>query len=121
MPFESHFDLRISQNFLLKGHSFQVFFDVLNIANLLDKNWGWSYSAIGSTSDGFFTASASLFNVVSSGAQTQNGTPVTPTVENPALQFNINNFTNIKGVYRPYQVSDFTSRWNGQIGMRYSF
>ncbi len=53
-PFESHFDLRISQDFLMKNHRLQVFFDVLNVANLLNKNWGWAYSAISSTADGFF-------------------------------------------------------------------
>jgi hypothetical protein len=121
MPFENHFDFRVAQNFILGKNKLQVFFDILNVGNLLNKNWGWSYSGISSTADGFFTASSSLFSVITSGSQLQNGTPITPTTTNPAFQFNINNFTNIKGTFRPYQVSDFTSRWNAQLGVRYSF
>jgi outer membrane receptor protein involved in Fe transport len=129
MPFENHFDFRIAQSFQLRKHKLEVYFDILNFSNLLNKSWGWSYSSISSTADGFFTASSTLFSTVSSGsltgvnAVTQNGVVVSsaPSASKPYFNFNINNYTNINGQYKPYQVSDFTSRWNGQIGARYSF
>lgn len=113
MPFEHHFDLRIAQDFVLGQHKLQVFFDVLNVGNLLNKDWGRAYTLA--------NQSANLFSVLTSGAQKQNGTAFTPTAAKPALQFNINNMNNIEGTFRPYTVSDFASRWNSQIGARYSF
>ncbi|BAV08547.1 TonB-dependent receptor [Filimonas lacunae] len=121
MPFESHFDLRLAQDFYIKGsHKIQLFVDVFNITNLINKDWGWSY--VTSTSgDGLFTSSKTLFTVINSGAQTQDGAAITPTAANPGLQFNAASFRKIKGTRRIYDVSDFNSRWNSQIGIRYSF
>lgn len=120
LPFEHHFDFRIAQDvFIWKTHKLQVFFDVINIGNLLNKDWGWSYG--GSGADGFFPVTKPLFTVVTSGAQKKDGVAFTPSATNPAFQFNINNFTKIKGINRPYDVADFTSRWSSQIGIRYSF
>jgi hypothetical protein len=119
LPFENHFDLHIAQNFKIKQYQLQVFFDIINVGNLLNKNWGWSYGT-STSADGLFTASTALFNVVT-GAQTQNGTAINPTVNAPAFQFNQNNFTQIKNAYRPYLVEDFTSRWNSQVGIKFSF
>lgn len=113
MPFEHHFDLRIAQDFILNKNKLQIFFDVLNVGNLLNKNWGRSYSAS--------NQSVNLFTVVNSGAQTQDGKPYTATTAAPGMQFNINNMNDIKGTRRPYFVSDFTSRWQSQLGVRYSF
>ncbi len=113
LPFENHFDLRLAQDFIFGRNRLQVFFDVLNVGNLLNKDWGRAYS--------LSNQSVNLFTVVNSGAQTQNGTAFTPTAAKPAVQFNINNMNNINGTYRPYFVSDFASRWNAQIGARYSF
>lgn len=112
-PFEHHFDLRVSQDFILSKHKLQIFFDVLNIGNLVNKDWGRNYTAA--------NQSVTLFTVVNSGNQTQDGKAITPTTAAPALQFNINSMTDIKGTRRPYAVSDFTSRWQSQLGVRYSF
>ncbi|MBN8838396.1 MAG: TonB-dependent receptor [Sphingobacteriia bacterium] len=118
LPWENHFDFRLAQDFMLGKHKLQLFVDVLNIGNLFNKEWGWSYG----NGDGFFTYSYSLFSVVTSGAQKRDGAAVTaPTKNTPAFQFNINNFTNVKDQFRPYSVSDFTSRWSSQIGLKYSF
>jgi len=113
LPFEHHFDLRISQDFILNKNKLQIFFDVLNIGNLLNKDWGRNYA----TSN----QSVNLFTVVNSGAQTQDGVAYTATTAKPGMQFNINNMNDIKGTRRPYFVSDFTSRWQSQLGVRYSF
>ncbi len=113
LPFEHHFDVRIAQDFIYGKHKLQVFFDVLNVGNMLQSKWGRAYS--------LSNQSSTLFTVLTSGSQTQNGTAFTPTAAKPALQFNVNNMNNIEGTYRPYIVSDFSSRWNAQIGARYSF
>ncbi len=119
LPFEHHFDLRIAQDIIIsKSHKLQLFFDLVNAGNLLNKNWGWSYA---STGDGFFPVTRSLFTAVTSGTQRKDGVAFTPTTARPAFQFNINSFTNVKEIYRPYDIGDFTSRWNSQIGARYSF
>ncbi|MDQ6757119.1 MAG: hypothetical protein M3004_09295, partial [Bacteroidota bacterium] len=119
LPWENHFDLRVAQDFLLKNHKLQVFADVVNVANLLNKDWGRAYGS-GTTPDGFFPLTSTLFFPVI-GAQKKDGVAFTPTVNNPAFQFNINNFTKIGNDSRPYNVNSFTSRWNAQIGVRYSF
>ena len=112
-PFEHHFDFRISQDFILGKNKLQVFYDILNVGNFINKTWGRAYTVA--------NQSVTLLTVVNSGAQTQDGKAITATTANPALQFNVNNFTDIKGTRRPYAVSDFSSRWQSQIGVRYSF
>ena len=114
MPFENHFDVRLAQDFIIGKHKLQIFFDAINVGNLLNEKWGRSYN-IGNQS-------LTLFSTVTSKSQTKDGVAVTtPTTATPAFTFNLNNFTNVDGVVRPYFVSDFTSRWNSQIGLRYSF
>jgi hypothetical protein len=109
LPFENHFDLRIAQDiFFAKNNKLQIYFDILNISNLLNKDWGWSYNLA--------NQSINLFNV-----QNTNTAPAVGTPTRPALQFDITRMGSAGGVYRPYFVSDFTSRWNSQIGLRYSF
>ena len=118
LPFENHFDLRLAQDFMLKSHKLQVFFDVLNVGNLVNKDWGRSYFSGGS--DGFFPVTYNLFTPVI-GAQRKDGVAFTATADKPAFQFNVNSGTVIDDVIRPYGVSNFTSRWSSQIGIRYSF
>ncbi|PZP49712.1 MAG: hypothetical protein DI598_07200 [Pseudopedobacter saltans] len=121
LPWENHFDVKISQNFMMGTNKLEVFFSVLNVGNMINKNSGWSYGS-GSGPDGFYTLQSNLFSVVTSGSQTVNGVATTtPTKYNPAFQFNQGNFSQVKGVYRPYTVNDFTSRWNAVIGAKLSF
>jgi hypothetical protein len=120
LPWENHFDARIAQDFLLKNHKLEIFFDVVNLGALLNKDWGRAYGA-GSDPDGFFPVTTTLFTPVVSGSQKKDGVSFTPTATTPAFQFNINNFTKIGETYRPYTVNNFTSRWSSQIGVRYSF
>ncbi len=117
LPFENHFDFRVSQDFIFKTHKLQLYFDVINIGALLDK---YSGKAFGSNTDGFFPVSNTLF-VPASGALKKDGVAFTASATQPAFQFNINNFTKIGDDYRPYNIADFTSRWNAQIGVKYSF
>lgn len=101
-PWENHFDVRIAENIFSGIHRLDITFDVLNVGNLFDKNSGWSYY--------MSNQSVNLFTVTT--------TPGAPT---PQMQFDITKMNLIKGVYRPYVVSDLPSRFRGQLGLRYSF
>jgi hypothetical protein len=121
LPFENHFDVRIAQDFLLKQHKLQVFVDVINVGALLDKNGGRAYGS-GTTPDGLFPLTTTIFTPVTGTTLKRDGVALpAATANNPAFNFNIGNFTNIAGTPRPYNVNNFTSRWNSQIGVRYSF
>lgn len=113
LPFEHHFDLRIAQDIMLGRNKLQIFFDILNVGNLLNKDWGRAYT--------ISNQSINLFTVVNSGSAKRDGAPVEVSPANPGLQFNMNSYTDIKGTKRPYSISDFSSRWNSQLGLRYSF
>jgi hypothetical protein len=121
LPFENHFDIRIAQDFLLKGQKLQVFVDVINVGALIDKNGGRAYGS-GTTPDGLFPLTTTIFTPVTGTTLKRDGVAVpAATANNPAFNFNVGNFTNIGGTPRPYNVNNFTSRWNSQIGVRYSF
>lgn len=99
LPFQHQFDFRLLQEFAVKaGNStnrIQLSFDVINVGNLLNKEWGRQYF--------LSNQQFSLINTVSTGA--------TPTFRfNPAL-------TNGEA----YAASDLASRWRAQIGIRYIF
>jgi hypothetical protein len=97
LPWEHQFDVRIMQDLgtLIKGtkNSLQLSIDIVNVGNLLNKDWGKSYFVNNNTyplisystaSGGGFTFRAPTDNI-------------------------------------PYTLSSFASRWQGQIGLRYNF
>ncbi len=95
-PWENQFDLRITQDFggIVKGtkNKIQLTFDIINVGNLLNKEWGRQY---------FVTNQAlTLINYSSSAGGYQFRTP-----------------SSGKG----YQTSGFGSSWSGQFGVRYLF
>ena len=92
-PWENEVDLHIAQNiYNIKGiGKFQITFDVMNFANMLNKHWGAHYS--------------NAYNL----------SPLTLTkIENGAGVYEFN--TNSKPV-----ASDTGSRWHAQIGLRLEF
>jgi len=100
VPFQHSFDLRISQDFggVIKGtkNKIQFTFDVFNVGNLINKDWGKSY---------FVTNQAlTLVNYV------PNANPA-----NAGFTFRAPS----TGV--GYQTSPFSSAWSGQFGVRYIF
>lgn len=101
MPWENMFDLRIMQTLgtIIKGskNSIQLSFDVFNVGNLINKDWGRSYSIANQAS----TLIKYNYNATTGG--TFNFTPPT----------NADN--------KAYSVLSFTSRWQGQVGLRYNF
>ena len=94
-PWEHHFDLRLTQDLgAVTGkvkNTFQVTFDIFNVGNLIKKDWGRSY----------FVSNQAVTLI--STARGVNG-------------FNFNR-SNPVG----YDVSDLSSRWQGQLGLRYLF
>lgn len=100
-PFESHFDLKLSEDvYFIRQHRIQFAIDILNVNNLLNKNWGWSY--------GTSSQDVSPLTVVSQGTA-------------PTFTFDQTKMNLINGVYRPYFVNDLLSRWRAQLSLRYSF
>ncbi|MEG2228814.1 MAG: carboxypeptidase regulatory-like domain-containing protein [Odoribacter sp.] len=98
LDFEHHFDLRILQDFNLKAgnrtHTFQLSFDVMNIGNMFNKEWGLENYLANNTE--------SLINIYKN-------------KDNKYYQYT-------KGAnYKPVSISNLASRWRGQIGIRYFF
>ena len=104
-PFENHFDLRIAQSFYIsaggKRHQLEINFDILNFANLLNKDWGRSYSI--SYGECELVAFAGY-----------NGNTPTYSFAAPSIPPNQTKWT-------PWQINDLYSRWQAQIGLKYSF
>jgi hypothetical protein len=99
MPWEHQFDLRIMQDLgtMFKGskNALQISLDVVNVGNLLKKAWGRQY---------FVTNNASTLINYNYNAATGGGYTFRAPADNLA-----------------YQVSQFDSRWQAQIGIRYLF
>jgi len=101
MPWENHFDLHVAQDFFVyKQHKLSVAVDILNVGNLLSKEWGRSY--------GVANQNIALFTVVSQSTT-------------PTFTFDKTRLNTVDGNVRPYFINDFTSRWRGQLSVRYSF
>ena len=98
-PWENRFDLHISQDFYYlkgRGSKVELVFDILNVANLLNKNWGTNYT--------------SVYNINKLQVQNvNNGTA--PDTKVATFQY----FDNTP------HVSDVASRWHAQIGLRVTF
>ena len=101
LPWEHSFDVKVLQNFgdLIKGTSnkIQLSLDIFNVGNLVNKDWGRSYS-LGNNASTLINYTTS--NVVGGGAGF--------TFKAPA-----NNVA--------YQVNQIQSRWAAQFGVRYLF
>lgn len=104
-PFESHFDLKLAEGWkIYKTHRLDLTLNIFNVANLLDKKWGRAYIA-----------------------PYQEVTPVTVDKKSNWSASNVPSFT-FNPAYatdsftgKVYSIADFTSRWNMQLGLRYSF
>ena len=97
-PFTHQVDIRVAQDIRLeaggKTNALQVTLDVINFGNLLNNDWGRQYFV---NNQAYQLARVERF---------QNGQPVI-------------SFPRITG--NPYDISAFASRWQAQLGVRYSF
>ena len=97
-PWENHFDLHISQNFFYDkahGRKVELMFDVLNIGNLINREWG-VYNA---SSYNLQILEVKEVNKVADGKYV------------PTYHFNPHTIN----------LSDFYSRWRCQVGLRVTF
>lgn len=98
MPWTHQFDVRIFQDFYLNAgenrHTLQITFDIFNVGNLLSRDWGRQYFVNNNANE--------LIRFAGNNAAGA-----------PTFTFNPNT--------RIYNVSQFDSRWQGQLGLRYIF
>lgn len=98
-PWEHVVDARFAQDFFVtmggKKHDFQFTFDVFNLTNLINKDWGRQYFVSNQAYNVLTAVNRTSGNFVGKG-------------------FNFNN------TQLPWSMS-FGSRWQGQIGLRYTF
>jgi Outer membrane receptor for ferrienterochelin and colicins len=98
-PWENHFDLHFSQDFIWdKSHQSKVslVFDILNVANMLNHNWGTFY-------DSGYSQQIITCNSVTKAAD---GT---------------NMVGNFSYAGQSPKISDYSSRWHMQVGLRVTF
>ncbi len=98
-PWNNTMDLRFLHEFKLKGRqSIQISYDIINFLNLLDKTLGYSYFA------------ANTFNSTGSIGLTR---ATNPTVGDPTFTWSAPS--------APYSIDPLGSRWQMQVGARYTF
>lgn len=110
LPWENHFDFKLVEEFnIAKTHTIALSLDVFNVGALFSKNWGHSYYA---SNQEFTPLNVATGSVANGQAWTDPSHPLF--TFNPA--FGLNKYTN-----KPWTYSTFNSRYNMQIGLRYSF
>ena len=119
-PFTSILDLKLVQDIYFessggKRHNLQVSFDIFNFTNFLNKDWGKRYSVPnGDGTNAFLITSAST----GSGGAYPNG--FLPGTNTPVYTFN----TKLKTMEDLLTKDDsgiVSSRWQIQLGVRYTF
>ena len=112
-PWSHIFDLHLAQDFLIntggaKKHNLQITFDVFNVGNLLNKNWGLVKLPSITTAQLPATLSGSIL--------TYKGiNPAANGVGGPIATYS---YSPVNG---SFINAPFDSRWRGQLGLRYSF
>jgi hypothetical protein len=92
--------MRLTQNFAItvggKKNALEITWDVFNVANLLNQDWGHSYAPPLNSN---YALVGTKYNATTS-KQEFTFNPATPAA---------------------YTIADFYSRWRMQLGVRYSF
>ncbi|CAN5448596.1 carboxypeptidase regulatory-like domain-containing protein [soil metagenome] len=112
LPFFKQLDLNISQEFILGNgkHTLKLSFDIINVGNFLNKNWG-KYKT--------FTSGNSFVPLISSFLQYEGYSPYS---DRPSFSFPYLDPENEIPLTSSFKDdTDIYSRWQGQIGIRYSF
>jgi len=103
MPFEHNFDLKIAQDIFVKTgdrhQTLQLTFDIFNLANLINNDWGWKYWL---NNDNYSLLSAEGMDV--------DGTTPTFSFNKPS-----------DNVWSKDDTGLMRSRWMAQFGVRYIF
>lgn len=103
-PWNTQLDFRLAQDFNIQAgkakHTITFTYDIFNLTNLLNKNWGWQY---------FEPNTYNSMQSIGLSKPVTNGSPTaypTYTWSDPGT---------------PYSKDFFASRWQMQFGLRYSF
>ena len=106
LPWENHFDLKVEESIAIyKQHTLSITVNIFNVSNLLNNKWGHAYYLSNQEAQ---PLDVDHFTTNTDGS-------ITPYYYyNPA--FGLNKYTQ-----KPWGYSDFLSRWNMQLGLRYSF
>jgi hypothetical protein len=103
-PWNGQSDLHFAQDYLFRTgrqqHTISFTVDILNLTNLLNSNWGWVYFSPNTYNS---TASVGLSPYI----------PGRSAGGYPLYQF--------RDPGKPYAVNELASRWQMQLGLRYSF
>jgi hypothetical protein len=119
LPYYKHLDLNITQDFFLKTgpnrHTLRLSFDIINLGNFLNKNWG-----IGKTFSTPFNTSQNAASFLKYEGLVS--TPGDPDLGKPRFSFPYQDAANKVPFTNSWQDNTSTfSRWQGQIGIRYLF
>lgn len=105
LPFESVIDFKFVQDFNFdvagKAQTFQLTFDIFNLTNLLNPEWGIRR----------YITNDALQLITWTGFEDDGTTP----------KFNYTGPSDVEDVYNVSDVGIYGSRWTGQIGIRYIF
>ncbi len=104
-PWNNQLDLRLMHDFNLKmgqkTNTLQISFDIINFSNLISKNWGVYYFTPNTINSSVDPGLSIASRTISNGVATVNGSYTTPSAK--------------------YSIDQFSSRWQAQLGVRYSF
>jgi hypothetical protein len=121
LPYFKRLDLNITQDISLKTgkgkekHTLRVSFDIINLANFLNKNWGLTKTF----ATPFNTSQNAASFLKYEGLVT---TPGDPNLGKPRYSFPYQDAANQIPFTSSFTESTSTySRWQGQIGIRYLF
>jgi hypothetical protein len=99
-PWNTQLDLRLIHDVnLKKSNKLQITLDVINLTNLINPNWGWQYFVPN-------TQNSSAFIGLNPTGTVVNGTP---------------EYKFVQPTSSPYSIDKLASRWQSQIGIRYTF
>ncbi len=102
-PWNNQMDFRLAHDFNIKAgsrtHTITFTYDIVNLTNLLSKSWGYQYFSPNTFNS---TASLGLTRTVAPSA-----------TANPKYTWS--------DPGNPYQIDYFSSRWQMQAGLRYTF
>jgi hypothetical protein len=103
-PWNNRLDMRFMQdfNFYVKErkHTIQLTWDIINLTNMINKTWGYSYFVPDTQN------SSAFFGLTPTGTKGANGNP---------------NYTYVTPTTTPWSIDKLASRWQMQIGVRYLF
>ncbi len=106
LPWETHFDLKVEESIAVYKHNtLSIVANIFNFSNLLSNSWGHAYYLANQE-----VQPLNLDHFV----QNADGSVTPFYYYNPT--FGLNKYTN-----KPWAYADYLSRWNMQVGVRYTF